>query len=116
LPRTRNLSSNEKALLARVVAEVEARGASNLAAQVNEATVIGGLPTLVDLDVPRTLPSASIQDGPLPVRALVDAANGQVAGELLVWVRGGYLSGLEFAWYTNDAPTAMPPLERVRIE
>lgn len=39
----------------------------------------------------------------MPVRAFAEG------GEVLVWVTGGYLSALEYAWTTDAVPVAMPP-------
>jgi hypothetical protein len=113
--RSRDLAPNERALLSYLL-QASFPGAQELAAQVEGTKVVGGLPTLLDLAAPRTAPIAALADGPIPVRAYVEAQGGQVEGELLVWVKDGYLSGLEFAWYTDEAPSEMPSPDRVRIE
>lgn len=37
-------------------------------------------------------------------------------GEILVWVAGGYLSGIEYAWFGEDMPTQLPSTDRITIE
>jgi hypothetical protein len=34
---------------------------------------------------------------------------------VLVWISGGYLDGLEYAWFTDDAPGTMPSADSVRF-
>ena len=112
----RDLSLGERGLLDRLLQHGDFTGAEQLAEQVAEARVTGGLPTLLDLEVARTAPRADVPDGPAPLRAYVETPAGNVEGEILVWVTDGYLSGLEFAWYTDAPPPEMPPPERVRVE
>jgi hypothetical protein len=112
----RALTPNERALLALLLSQKWFSGAQELAAQIEHARVVGGLATLLDLEVPPTAAIAARDDGPIPVRAFVEAPDGHVQGEVLVWVKGGYLSGVEFAWYTDDAPLEMPSPDRLRVE
>ncbi|MEU5438268.1 hypothetical protein AB0G73_33615 [Streptomyces sp. NPDC020719] len=37
-------------------------------------------------------------------------------GEILVWVAGGYLSGIEYAWFGDAMPTRLPSADRITIE
>lgn len=53
--------------------------------------------------------------GPVPGRFPVQHG-GELLGELLVWLRGGRLAGLEYAWVTDTAPTGMPEPEDVFVE
>lgn len=82
--------------------------------QANLATVVHYSATMIDVAVPSDADAVELPDGPIPSRALVYDEE-QVVGELLVWVRGGRLVGLEQAWYTDDPPLAWPPLESVRV-
>jgi hypothetical protein len=79
-------------------------------------SLAGGLPTLMDLEVPRPVAAAHVPDGPAPVRAFVEAPNGEAEGEIIVWLKKGYLDGLEFAWYTDISPSEMPSPDRIRME
>jgi hypothetical protein len=67
--------------------------------------VIGRIPTLLDLAVRGSPQAPPVRDGPIPVRTLVGTEEA-LEGEILVWVKDGYLSGLEFAWFTDDPPSA----------
>ncbi|GAA1034176.1 MULTISPECIES: hypothetical protein [Amycolatopsis] len=56
----------------------------------------------VDLTVPDAIPYGYLS-GVFPRRALVEGV-----GEILVWVTQGVLSGLEYARYLDEPPTALP--------
>jgi hypothetical protein len=112
----RNLTPSERALVELILGKGSFEGARELAAQAEDARVIGGLPTLLDLEVPESSPAAPINDGPVPVRAFVEGMDMQVEGEILIWVKYGRLSGLEFAWYTDFIPDELPRPNYVRIE
>ena len=76
----------------------------------------GGIATFLDLAVAGAVPESTYRDGPIPGRAFVEGAHGEIEGEVLVWVRDGCLSGLELAWFTDEMPAQMPEAGRVRVE
>jgi hypothetical protein len=80
------------------------------------ASVVGGPITMIELSVPPSSEPADIADGPLPVRTVALDEMGGMMGEVLVWVSGGYLSAIEYAWYTDEAPTELPPTNQLRQE
>lgn len=80
------------------------------------ASIAGGPPTMLELEVPSSCEPAHIPDGPLPVRAVALDGQGRTVGEVLVWVSNGYLSTVEYAWYTDEAPTELPPTSQLRQE
>ena len=108
----RALTLDEQRLLRKIVRALNASDATALESQIDAARVTGGLPTLLDLTVERAAPPAGLDDGPLPVRAIVS----EPCGEVLVWVKDGLLDGLEFAWASAEAPTEMPGPDRVSVE
>jgi hypothetical protein len=78
-------------------------------------SVRGGITTFLDLSVNEAVAPSAAADGPIPARVLVEEEDKEI-GEILVWVTDGFLSGIEYAWFTNGMPAAFPPPERVRIE
>src|SRR5689334_22639376 len=71
----RALTPNEVSILRAVVTAVGGPAAEALNGQIAEASVVGGLPTFLDLAV-TSGPSAAISNGPLPVRASVSEPSG----------------------------------------
>jgi hypothetical protein len=112
----RDLAQHEEATLLHILEAASFEGATELRAQVPNTRVVGGGPTFLNLKVTGSVPRSAFEDGHIPVRAFVDDAEGEVESELLVWVKNGYLSALENAWYTNEAPTSVPPPYRLRLE
>jgi len=111
----RDLDANELALLKRVLAAKSVDAVRELSWQVPYTTVRGGIPTLLDLAVDRAAPAAHVEDGPLPVRAMIVGPHEEPCGEVLVWISDGYLDGLEYAWFTDDVPAGMPSADWVRL-
>lgn len=113
--RGRALTSSEREALLRILEAASFKGAAELRTQAGEAIVVGGPPTLLRLSVQGSSPVATLPDGPIPVEAHVHASDGIFEGEILVWVKNGYLSALEFAWVRNEDPTGIPAADRIRI-
>ncbi|GEA85975.1 hypothetical protein [Cellulomonas gelida] len=97
------------AALGPVLASLGGETARVLDAQARRALVIRDVPgRMIDLEVPVGSQPCDCSDGPLPVRAAVVRQGGQLVGELLVWVRDGWLVGLEQAWFTDEPPERWP--------
>lgn len=58
---------------------------------------------------------AEISDGVIPGTGTVKDSSGELVGELLLWVSDGMLSALEYSWYTDEAPTALPDPHDVTV-
>lgn len=102
----RTLTDNEAELLAKILEAV--KGATGLLDQISAAQVADdSTPTFLTLSTPETLRVEGFRDGPLPGRFPV-THDGEIVGEILVWLEDGRLAGLEYAWVTDDAPTGMP--------
>lgn len=87
----------------------------SLRAQLATAQVTSEVPgRMLDVQVPGSVPSVPAPDGPLrPIPTVVD--DGEATGELLVWVKGGRLVGLERPWWTDEAPTDWPSPDDLRF-
>jgi hypothetical protein len=117
----RELTAEERELLLRILGGSPFPGSADLTAQVPLTRVVGGLPTLLNLEVARSATRAAVPDGPIPGRAFVRPTDGSdeeesTEGELLVWVRDGYLSAIEFAWYVDTPPQGLPEPDRVWLD
>lgn len=76
--------------------------------QIDGIRAVAGPITMLDFVVDRTCGRLDRPDGPLKEVFQVGRAGGEPVGELLTWVSDGYLSGLEYAWWTDEPPTALP--------
>lgn len=112
----RVLRPKEKAILNLALSHEPSPGAAALRPQVDLAIVTSGQPTFLDLEVPRELQPADVPDGPLRVRMFVrDPDTATYQGEILVWVANGYLSAVEYAWFSEGPPSELPPPERLIV-
>jgi hypothetical protein len=102
-------------LLGSILRQAGLPGSDELLRQASSVNVGGGPVTMLDLHIGSGTPASAFPDGPLPLSAEVSDVAGALVGELLIWVDRGYLSALEFAWWTDEAPEELPTPERVRV-
>ncbi|MEU3014955.1 hypothetical protein [Nocardia asteroides] len=58
--------------------------------------------------------AVSSGDGIFANGAVTDP-NGSPIGELILWVENGWLSGIEYAWYTDDRPRTLPDPAQIEV-
>jgi hypothetical protein len=110
----RPLEAAERGVFQKILSQDPSPCARDLLAQVQHVRVSGGIPTFLRLALTTPSEPSACPDGPIPVRALV-GSEGDEDGEILVWVKAGFLSGLEFAWFTDEMPTAFPDPTLIRL-
>ncbi|MFD6275437.1 hypothetical protein ACFWFI_07670 [Streptomyces sp. NPDC060209] len=114
----RPLDPAERAVVELLLAN-EFPGAAELRAQVGLVRVVarwGAHSASVDLMVPEGAPRSSAGSGVVPVDATVVDASGSLFGEILLWTTAGHLSAIEFAWYGDEPPSALPDVEMITTE
>lgn len=111
----RALTDGERDLLVHVLSKASDPRVRPLLEQVRDVRVVGGIPTLLELRVERETRPAALPDGPIPLQAIVVGHSGSVEGQILVWTNSGYLSGIEFAWVTEDSPSGLPSPTMVHV-
>lgn len=109
------LTEQVRELLRHVLSEADFPGSDELLLQASGVNVVGGPVTMLDLRVSGPILASVFTDGPIPLSVIVLDSAGEAFGELLIWVNGGYLSSLEFAWWSDDPPDRLPTLDRVRV-
>jgi hypothetical protein len=112
----RDLTLKERALLEWLLSDPQIPDADALRAQIPFTKVVAGapnLPTYLHLEVVGA-PPAACPDGVLPGDAVVESADGEATGFLMVWVKSGYLSFVEHAWVTDEMPAELPSVDRLR--
>ncbi len=111
----RPLTGQVRELLRYVLGEADFPGSDELLQQASSVNVVGGPVTMLDLRVTGPTAASAFTDGPIPLSVMVLDPDGVALGELLIWVNDGYLSSLEFAWWSDDPPDQLPTLDRVRV-
>ncbi|MFJ9469384.1 hypothetical protein [Streptomyces caniferus] len=114
----RPLNPSERAVLEHLLT-ADFPGASALRSQLDRTEVIAVWApgsVSVDLRVREPARHASLPSRLVPVDAHVHDRSGAHTGDLLVWLdAGATLSALEYAWTTDEMPTCLPPVDRVRL-
>lgn len=114
----RKISPEELAVISAIVSVPGAPDAPALFEELGEAVVFNETDWILDIRTPGAGPIVELPNGPLPVRAFVPNRE-TYRGEIIVWVNEGRLSGLEYAWVTDEPPTRWPhpsELEVVPVE
>ena len=93
-------------------------GADELRQQAAQAMVTGrcdcGCPT-VDLSVAQDAPPAPVIGPTAPVEVQVTPVGGEPVGDVLLFVKAGRLSSLEYVYYTDSPPQQWPPADRMTV-
>lgn len=103
------------ALLRHVLQDARVPGIAELMAQVELLGSALGPVTMVQLGVLGGAPRSRYPNGPVQVDAEVADESGESVGELLIWVEDGFLATLEFSWWTDVAPSALPRADQVTV-
>jgi hypothetical protein len=113
----RDLTNSEREILTFILS-ADFVGAARLRVQIPHCQVVAvwveGLPS-VDLAVPATVGKAPVEDGETSVGSEVRDRAGNYLGEILVWIEGGYLSALEYAWVTDESPARLPDVADMKL-
>lgn len=102
-------------LLDCILGQLDFPGSDEMRQQARSVYVVGGPITMLDLCVKDPSPASEFREGPAPMSVTVTHTSGEAVGELLLWLKNGYISALEFAWWTNDPPARLPNLDRVLV-
>jgi hypothetical protein len=98
------MSPEEAAVIRAIVTAAEIRGGDALLEDLDGARVSNSTPWILDVETSNTVAGADLPDGPFPARAFVPS-NEAYQGEVIVWVTKGHVSGLEYAWISDEPPT-----------
>lgn len=113
----RDLTHREAALLLRLL-EGDAPGMAALREQVPAVRIVEPwAPTSASLRLSVVGPAAtsSLPDGPVPVEGWAYDSVGRPTGTVLLGVKDGCLSDVEFGWVTDEPPTELPTADSVRL-
>jgi hypothetical protein len=108
------LTTEVRNLLDSILSRLDFPEIEALREQLSRTTVVGGPITMLNLQVSDAI-AAQLPDGPIPMSSIVLDKIGDEVGELLIWVDSGYLSTLEFSWWTDASPDRLPAIDQVRV-
>ena len=94
-----------------IVAVVEAQ---QLLTELDGAQVKHESEWIIDITPKKDRPPTTIADGPFPAHADVTYGS-SYQGEIIVWIKGGHVNGLEFAWVSDDPPSRWPRPDEMKV-
>jgi hypothetical protein len=101
------MSPEESRAIQAIVAAAGIRRGDALIEDLDGALVSYATPWILDVRVSATGEGSGLPDGPFPARAFVPSADAY-QGEIIIWITDGHLSGLEYAWTSEEPPTRWP--------
>ena len=110
----RNISTEEAEMVGAIVSGSGVPEGQPLLDDLPGAMVLQDSVWIYEVKTPNNRAGVAIPNGLFPARAFVpDRAS--YRGEILLWVKDGHLSALEYAWVTDEAPTRWPTPDEMEI-
>jgi hypothetical protein len=110
----RDASPEEIAVVTAIVSTSAAPDSQALIDELDGALVSHSTPWILDIKPKPGGPGVDLPNGPFPARAYVPSKSAY-QGEIIVWIADGHLSGLEYAWVTDDPPTRWPRPDELEV-
>lgn len=98
-----------QSLVRRGLELTDAPGRDALLGQVDGIRYVSGPVTMIDVLVDRSSPGASGVASPFAIKPSVVDESGGAIGGLLIWLdSAGYIDCVEYFWFTDAMPVALP--------
>jgi hypothetical protein len=110
----RPISSEEAAVIRSILSQADIRRSGPLIADLDGALVANATTWILDVKVSNNDEGADLPNGPFPARALVPNS-AEYQGEVIIWITDGHLSGLEYAWLSDNPPTRWPRADEMEV-
>jgi hypothetical protein len=110
----RPISSEEAGVIRSILSHANIRGTGPLIADVDGALVANETAWILDVKVSNDGEGADLANGPFPAQAFVPTS-AEYQGEVIIWITDGHISGLEYAWVSDDPPTRWPHADKMEI-
>ena len=110
----RPMSPEEAGVIRAIVSAAGMRRGDALLEDLNGALVSNSTPWILDVRTAVAGDGSDLPDGPFPARAFVPTGEAY-RGEIIIWLTEGHVSGLEYAWITEEAPTRWPRRDEMEI-
>ncbi|WP_236695350.1 hypothetical protein [Mycolicibacterium chubuense] len=108
------MSADESDLIRAIFTSAGVRGAKALLRDLDGALVSNETHWILDVKTPNSAAAAPFPDGPFPARTFVSNES-HYRGEIIIWLSDGHVSGLEFAWVTDQPPSRWPRPDEIEV-
>jgi hypothetical protein len=110
----RPMSPEEAGVIRSILLQADIRRSGPLIADLDGALVANETAWILDVKVSNHGESAELPNGPFPAQAFVPNS-AEFQGEVIIWLTDGHISGLEYAWVSDDPPTRWPRADEMEI-
>jgi hypothetical protein len=110
----RPISSEEAAVIRSILSQADIRRSGPLIADLDGALVANETTWILDVKVSNNDEGADLPNGPFPAQAFVPNS-AEYQGEVIIWITDGHVSGLEYAWVSDDPPTRWPRPDEMEV-
>ena len=110
----RAIASEEADVIRSILSKADISGSGPFIADLEGALVANETPWILDVKVSNSDEGADLPNGPFPAQAFVPNS-AEYQGEVIIWITDGHLSGLEYAWVTDDPPTRWPRADEMGV-
>ena len=110
----RPMSSDEADLIRAIVSHAGIRPGEPIVSGLDGAEVMNTATWILDVRTSDIGRAADLPNGPFPARAFVPNSTAY-RGEVIIWITNGRVSGLEYAWITDEPPTRWPYPDELEV-
>ena len=110
----RAISSEEAAVIRSILSHADNRRSGPLIADLDGALVANETTWILDVKVSNNDEGADLPNGPFPAHAFVPNS-AEYQGEVIIWITDGHVSGLEYAWVSDDPPIRWPRADEMEV-
>jgi hypothetical protein len=110
----RPISPEEAGVIRSILSQADIRRNDQLSADLQGALVADETTWILDVKVSNSGEGADLPDGPFPAQAFVPNS-AEYQGEVIIWLTNGHISGLEYAWVSDDPPIRWPRADEMEV-
>jgi hypothetical protein len=109
----RPMSPDEADVIREILSRTDGHG-EPLIADLDGALVANETTWILEVTVSNNDEGADLPNGPFPAHASVPNS-AEYQGEVIIWITDGHISGLEYAWVSDDPPTRWPRTDEIEV-
>jgi hypothetical protein len=110
----RPISPEEAAVIRSILSQADIRRGGPLIADLDGALVANETTWILDVKASSSDEGADLPNGPFPAQAFVPNS-AEYQGEVIIWLTHGHVSGLEYAWVSDNPPTRWPRADEMEV-
>ena len=110
----RPMTADESSIIRTILSGAGTHLGGALADDLEGALVSRSTTWILDVKPKSPAAGSDLPDGPFPARAFVPS-NAAYRGEIIIWLTDGHISGLEYAWTSDQPPLRWPRPDEMEV-